>query len=112
MLKPFSPADILRRVQSLLQKKAPGQVPVHAMNLPSPPLKRIKLESSPEIDQSEAYKSTLDEADLDEEHCSICLQPLSDRTLLPECSHEFCFDCILIWTGSCQCPFRFRILFQ
>jgi hypothetical protein len=38
-----------------------------------------------------------------EEHCSICLQPLSDRTIIPACSHEFCFECLLVWTGPCQC---------
>jgi hypothetical protein len=76
----------------------------------SPPTKRIKLESSPESSDWEAYKPELppEEEDLDEEHCSICLQPLSDRTVLPACSHEFCFDCILIWTGSCQYSFHFR----
>ena len=33
-------------------------------------------------------------------NCSICLQPLVDRTLIPSCSHEFCFECILVWTGT------------
>jgi len=31
--------------------------------------------------------------------CSICLQQLTDRTLIPRCSHEFCFECLVIWTG-------------
>jgi E3 ubiquitin-protein ligase Topors len=26
--------------------------------------------------------------------CSICLQRLTDRTLIPRCSHEFCFECL------------------
>lgn len=72
----------------------------------SPPPKRIKLESSPEleiVDPADAAALPDDENnEVDGEHCSICLQPLSDRTVLPACSHEFCFDCILIWTGSCQ----------
>ena len=81
------------------------------MALQTPPTKRIKLEPSPEIDDLDAFKPAeppLEDADLDEEHCSICLQPLSDRTLLPACSHEFCFDCILIWAGSCQYSLHFR----
>lgn len=36
----------------------------------------------------------------DHQHnCSICLQHLADRTVIPSCSHEFCFECILVWTG-------------
>ena len=82
----------------------------------SPPAKKIKLEPSPELlpTQADRHEDDLvnEEVDLDEEHCSICLQALSDRTVLPACSHEFCFDCILIWTGSCQYPFHFRQAFQ
>ena len=40
------------------------------------------------------------EEDTDIEHCSICLQPYIDRTVIPNCSHEFCFECIMLWTGS------------
>ncbi|KAF9002192.1 hypothetical protein BDQ17DRAFT_1243521 [Cyathus striatus] len=37
--------------------------------------------------------------------CSICLQTLEDRTVLPTCSHDFCFECILVWTEqSRRCP--------
>ena len=42
------------------------------------------------------------EEDIDGEHCSICLQSFVDRTVIPECSHEFCFDCILTWAGALQ----------
>ncbi|KAI0690369.1 hypothetical protein BC835DRAFT_1281137, partial [Cytidiella melzeri] len=46
-----------------------------------------------------------EEEDVDVEHCSICLQPLSDRTMIPACSHEFCFECLLVWTEqSRKCP--------
>ncbi|KAH9974896.1 hypothetical protein BGW80DRAFT_1108643, partial [Lactifluus volemus] len=46
----------------------------------------------------------LDE-DHDEEHCTICLHAFVDRTLVPTCSHEFCFDCLMIWCDqSRRCP--------
>jgi hypothetical protein len=40
--------------------------------------------------------------DDDEEgdRCSICLNDFRDRAVLPTCAHEFCFECITIWTGS------------
>lgn len=86
------------------------------MTSQSPPQKKIKLESPTEADADlKAYKPEeypVDEEELDEEHCTICLQPLSDRTLLPACSHEFCFDCILMWTGSCQYSLRICCVFQ
>lgn len=64
----------------------------------SPPTKRIKLESpSPELHYS---KDDLKEGEEDvDNQCSICLQRLTDRTLIPRCSHEFCFECLVIWTG-------------
>lgn len=75
----------------------------------SPPTKRVKLESDslsrpPSILEVSPHAGDIVElgveADLvDEEHCSICLQPYVDRTLVPKCSHEFCFECLLIWTG-------------
>ena len=40
------------------------------------------------------------DAEADEDHCSICLQAIVDRALIPECSHEFCFECLMIWTGK------------
>ena len=55
--------------------------------------KRIKLDQiSPQVDSS-----VLDD-DLD--HCTICLQSVVDRTVVPTCSHEFCFECLLVWTGN------------
>lgn len=78
----------------------------------SPPSKRTKLESSSdEIGHASEMASgtypdgvpdpqeELDE-DTETDHCSICLQPISDRTIVPSCSHEFCFECLLIWTGE------------
>lgn len=41
----------------------------------------------------------------DEDHCTICLQPFLDRTIIPTCTHEFCFECILMWAEqSHKCP--------
>ncbi len=68
----------------------------------SPPTKRIKLESSPPTEPEDANALEPEELeDTDAEHCSICLQPYADRTMIPTCSHEFCFECLLIWTGEC-----------
>ncbi|KAK7436196.1 hypothetical protein VKT23_019272 [Stygiomarasmius scandens] len=74
----------------------------------SPPAKKPRLESD------ENHTGTLDEPqnieedvpdDLEENNCSICLQPMLDRTLVPGCSHEFCFDCLMIWSEqSRRCP--------
>ena len=41
-----------------------------------------------------------DEFDEDGDHCSICLQLYNDRTVIPDCSHEFCYDCIVTWAGT------------
>ncbi|KZT66283.1 hypothetical protein DAEQUDRAFT_675221 [Daedalea quercina L-15889] len=81
----------------------------------TPPAKRVKLESrspsrspniveiSPPAGQYEATKEG--EEVVEEEHCSICLQSFADRTVIPACSHEFCFECLLIWTEqSRKCP--------
>lgn len=69
----------------------------------SPPQKRIKLEPEPEpplTSPSEGLEAAEELEDHDGEHCSICLQPYSDRTVIPICSHEFCFECLLVWTGE------------
>ncbi|KAI0027569.1 hypothetical protein K488DRAFT_13170, partial [Vararia minispora EC-137] len=43
--------------------------------------------------------------DVDEECCTICLQPYIDRTVIPNCSHDFCFECLLVWSEqSRKCP--------
>ncbi|KAI0313519.1 hypothetical protein OF83DRAFT_1165561 [Amylostereum chailletii] len=67
----------------------------------SPPLKRIKLEDEKivVIDTASA------EVDSDGDHCTICLQDIVDRTVIPVCSHEFCFECIMVWAEqSRRCP--------
>ncbi|KAG2129620.1 hypothetical protein DEU56DRAFT_817082 [Suillus clintonianus] len=69
-----------------------------------PSSKRIKLESSPSP-RLENDHSTLNDDDLGHDHCVICLQPMVDRTVIPTCSHEFCFECISIWAEqSRKCP--------
>ncbi|KZT01108.1 uncharacterized protein LAESUDRAFT_664641 [Laetiporus sulphureus 93-53] len=80
-----------------------------------PPEKRTRLDMSPsrspsvvEISLSEGTKKEpvdVEDVETEEEHCSICLQPIADRTVVPTCSHEFCFECLLIWTEqSRRCP--------
>ncbi|KAG1726834.1 hypothetical protein EDB19DRAFT_207036 [Suillus lakei] len=67
--------------------------------------KRIKLELSPSPRLTNDPSTTLDDEDLGHDHCVICLQSLVDRTVLPTCSHEFCFECISIWAEqSRKCP--------
>ncbi|KAF8900842.1 hypothetical protein CPB84DRAFT_1680270 [Gymnopilus junonius] len=80
----------------------------------SPPAKRIKLEDiPPKKDDLELGKRPEDdseieggELDADEQNnCSICLHSIVDRTVIPKCSHEFCFECLLVWTEqSRRCP--------
>ncbi|TCD65009.1 hypothetical protein EIP91_003330 [Steccherinum ochraceum] len=70
------------------------------------PSKRIKLEAEDEVLVGQPMESGGDEdPEVDGDHCSICLQNIEDRTLIPTCSHEFCFECLLVWTGqSRRCP--------
>ncbi|KAF8196966.1 hypothetical protein BJ912DRAFT_1079987 [Pholiota molesta] len=93
-------------------------------SLHSPPSKRIKLEDLSAISISEQIQSheeppednvdtneDADAADEDGENCSICLQSLVDRTVIPKCSHEFCFECLLLWTEqSRRCPLCTQII--
>ncbi|PSR77428.1 hypothetical protein PHLCEN_2v7859 [Hermanssonia centrifuga] len=75
--------------------------------------KRIKLEDTSDVERpfGEPNQGHLEEDDYgdpdetDADHCSICLQPVSDRTVIPACSHDFCFECLLVWTEqSRRCP--------
>ncbi|OJA11636.1 hypothetical protein AZE42_04757 [Rhizopogon vesiculosus] len=68
---------------------------------PTSSSKRIKLESSP----SPRLTDDQNDEHLDHDHCVICLQSLVDRTVIPTCSHEFCFECISLWAEQSQkCP--------
>jgi hypothetical protein len=74
----------------------------------SPPSKRFKLEDS-EHEDEEGLASPVAVEGQDEDsdtNCSICLQPMEDRTVIPTCSHEFCFDCLMIWTGTLNISFK------
>ncbi|KAI9449351.1 hypothetical protein BJY52DRAFT_1126851 [Lactarius psammicola] len=43
--------------------------------------------------------------EVDDDQCTICLQPIVDRTVVPTCSHEFCFECLMVWSEqSRRCP--------
>ncbi|KAJ7727272.1 hypothetical protein B0H16DRAFT_259763 [Mycena metata] len=84
----------------------------------SPPAKRVKLElpltptfvksETPDEPQLEREDEELEPEDeeVDEDRCAICLQSeILDRTVIPLCAHEFCFDCLIIWTDqSRRCP--------
>ncbi|KAF8839189.1 hypothetical protein BDN67DRAFT_906055 [Paxillus ammoniavirescens] len=76
----------------------------------SPPFKRIKLESSPSPSPEQQFPKNPgvngDSEDLElEDRCSICLQSFLDRTIISTCAHEFCFECILLWSEqSRKCP--------
>ena len=76
----------------------------------SPPeSKRLKLEPSSPTAASrtpETYddnllnnEETVNDGTENEHQCSICLQDILDRTIIPTCSHEFCFECLLVWSG-------------
>ena len=76
----------------------------------SPPSKRLKLEPLSRTTPNQTF-GTYDEKLLNDEEtihedgsendhqCSICLQAILDRTVMPTCSHEFCFECLLVWSG-------------
>ncbi|KAK2462172.1 hypothetical protein APHAL10511_005804 [Amanita phalloides] len=69
----------------------------------SPPSKRLRLEVSPPVTPMPVLSG--EDIAEDENHCSICLQEFDDQTVIPNCSHEFCFECLLIWTHqSRRCP--------
>lgn len=64
--------------------------------------KRRKLEVedlSPTHNDLEGVEPDQLEDDDSENSCSICLHSIADRTVIPKCSHEFCFECLLVWTG-------------
>ncbi|WVQ74691.1 hypothetical protein IAR50_004295 [Cryptococcus sp. DSM 104548] len=51
------------------------------------------------------YEVGDEEGVADQERCIICLMGLRDRTIIGVCGHEFCFECICIWSNqSRKCP--------
>ncbi|KAF9448688.1 hypothetical protein P691DRAFT_759702 [Macrolepiota fuliginosa MF-IS2] len=68
----------------------------------SPSAKKAKIEDGENITDSPPPDDPNEDS---ENNCSICLQPMEDRTVIPTCSHEFCFDCLMIWAvQSRRCP--------
>ena len=55
----------------------------------------IKAEESEVVIDVDAY-----DVEPEEDHCTICLQAFVDRTVVPICSHEFCFECLMVWAGT------------
>ncbi|KAF9467489.1 hypothetical protein BDZ94DRAFT_1248237 [Collybia nuda] len=85
-----------------MSTRSPGPPSKRLKLDPNHPLKDNKVSEEPQV-QDEELPATSDE-DFDHQ-CSICLQPIVDRTVLPTCSHEFCFDCLLLWSEqSRRCP--------
>ncbi|KAI0298217.1 hypothetical protein BC826DRAFT_1090733 [Russula brevipes] len=72
----------------------------------TPPPKRAKLEPvSPKTEDGDHALVLEPEPEVDEDHCTICLQAIADRAVIPTCSHEFCFECLMIWSEqSRRCP--------
>src|SRR5438477_9814873 len=69
------------------------------MDSTTPPSKRIRLESSP-TPPCTAQRPNATSKLAEDDNCSICLQQVVDRTVIPTCSHEFCFECLLVWSGQ------------
>ena len=62
--------------------------------------KRIKLEDERLLPtHDDLVEGAEPDQDDSENSCSICLHSIADRTVIPKCSHEFCFECLLVWTG-------------
>ncbi|KZV59857.1 hypothetical protein PENSPDRAFT_594792 [Peniophora sp. CONT] len=60
----------------------------------------VKLEEDEMVIDVDAY-----DMEPEEDHCTICLQAYVDRTVIPICSHEFCFECLMVWADqSRKCP--------
>lgn len=84
----------------------------------APNVKRIRLDTSEGNDAStpdeeetgdplkDVERVEVDDALTNEEEdsCSICLHQLEDRTVIPNCSHEFCFECLVVWIGKHPFP--------
>jgi hypothetical protein len=75
-------------------------VAAHFKSNQRPPSKRMKPELEPVSPKDEIEELVFEpEIDVYDEHCTICLQSFVDRTLVLTCSHEFCFECLMIWSG-------------
>ena len=70
--------------------------------------KRIKLEVEDVLSTHNDIEGVEPVQDDSENSCSICLHSIADRTVIPKCSHEFCFECVLVWTGM----FNYYVVFM
>lgn len=70
---------------------------------PGPSIQVARTPNAEELDNTDDDNLHEDVKEDEAEQCSICLQPLVDRTVIPTCAHEFCFECILVWTGDYTC---------
>ncbi|KAJ3506792.1 hypothetical protein NMY22_g17134 [Coprinellus aureogranulatus] len=67
----------------------------------SHPSKRAGVEANnEETVHTEEAELGEDLGESEEDNCSICLHHVDDRTVIPNCSHDFCFECLLVWTGA------------
>ncbi|KAF8962908.1 hypothetical protein BDZ97DRAFT_1662311 [Flammula alnicola] len=65
----------------------------------------LKEKGENEVASDVVIDGDVEAEDDGENNCSICLHSLVDRTVIPKCSHEFCFECLLVWTEqSRRCP--------
>jgi hypothetical protein len=116
---PFSADAPLRPSMFSPRRPAPADA-----DADDPPLKRARLArqrsqtwspsrdapppAAPDAVEDVAALAAADAAaadsDSEGEHCTICLQDFRDRTVLPSCAHEFCFECILLWAGVWLIP--------
>lgn len=95
MSRKGSPGPATKRIR--LHDPADGQAPFdNEEPLPEDP-ENAKMMVD-DVDNS------IEEVEDDENSCSICLHSIVDRTVVPKCSHEFCFECLLVWTGKQQSP--------
>ncbi|VDB98082.1 unnamed protein product [Peniophora sp. CBMAI 1063] len=87
MSSPISPVESNSKRAKLEHDVNEGRIPV-------------KIEEDEMVIDVDAY-----DVEPEEDHCTICLQAFVDRTVIPICSHEFCFECLMVWTGqSRKCP--------
>ena len=60
-----------------------------------------EMEDNPDTE----HDSEMPEIDNSDELCPICLECIDDKTLLNQCLHPFCHECILRWSlVSRNCP--------
>jgi hypothetical protein len=92
---------IVEETKFLMSDSDVGDDALHS----GPSFKRIKLGSESPTLSNDANKQSPKSSRTGtvlEDNCTICLQAIVDRTVIPVCSHEFCYECILVWSGACS----------